>query len=1015
MSDRSLHASNATTWKSIEDLAAGNKAGEQGEFAEGATTAPVMDTPVSRRGFMTLMSASMALTAAACRRPEQKLVPTVKSLQTPTPGLPVDYATVYSHRNAAYGALVRSREGRPIKVKGNELHPSNRGGASSEMQATMLSLYDPDRIRRTRINKGMTTYENAVTRIADAAREAQAAGKKVAVLIDDHASPSYAALMNEISTAMPFITFVTMPAIVSDNAATANKAVLGIDGELVPDISKAKVIVSVEADILGTDKLALYHTGRFSENRVPTSEKPEMSLLIIAEAQYSLTGANADERVKLHPSQLEAYLAVIEKNVVTTGAIGAELASAAEGATAAAAERAAAALKTAHGHAVVLAGAHLSPRAHAIALNITNALESVGTGKVIDPACVLPYSHAKWPAIEALRNEMQNGAIHTVIFSDVNPEFSADRAFRTALAKVPNRFAVNLYEDETARLATLSIPATHWLESWGDAVSCDGTLTVQQPLIAPLNEGILSIQDTLIAVAKKIDPAFLGETASYYTYVQNRWLSQVGGQQAWNKVLQDGVLAPSATAVSTAVVNAAAGSALPARVAPAGMVVIATPSLAIYDGKLANNGWLMELADPVTKITWDNVALISPRTAVSLGLCPSDAPKDVVKANEKVIVVTTADGSVELPVWVQVGMADNVIATQLGYGHTTGGIVMTGVGSNAYPVAPAGNTVAYVAAKASVEEGKRHRIATTQNHHTLDDGHGEREVAKAITFGDVKDKKFESLHTHFPDQGTDGKFLIPLSVTPDYQYKGHRWGMVIDMSACTGCSSCVIACQSENNISVVGKEQVLKGREMQWIRLDRYYAGDMENPHTINEPMLCQHCENAPCENVCPVAATTHSPEGLNEMTYNRCVGTRYCLNNCPYKVRRFNFLNFNTEQRSPLDLVFNPDVTNRMRGVMEKCTFCVQRLHEAKYHAKDQGRTRVLDGEAVVACQEACPAGGIIFGDMNDKTSRVSKAMQNERGFKVLEELNVRPSVTYLAKVRNVAGTAAASTGHHS
>lgn len=1000
MSDRSLHDSNAGPWKSLDTLA-GNGDGS-GEFTEGTTTTALTDTSVSRRGFMTLVSASMALTAAACRRPEQKLVPTVKSIQTATPGLPLEYATTYTQRNVAYGAVVRSREGRPVHVKGNAIHPSNCGTASAEMQATLLSLYDPDRIRRARLGKGQASYDSAVGKLSDAIAAAQADGKQTLVFVDDHASPSLSALFADITTSLPSARFITLPAIVNDAPAIANTAALGIDGEIVPDLGKARVIVCVDADPLGSDPLATHHTGRWAAWRTPTSEKPTMNTMIVAEAQYSLTGANADRRVRLHPSQLEAFLAGIEK-ALGMSSVGADLLAGADAPTIAAAEQAATTLKGAGSEAVVLAGRHLSPRAHGIALAINSALGSVGAGKIVDPVNVLPNSGVKSKAIDDAVNAMMSGSVGVVVFANVNPEYSADRRFKAALAKVPFRAAINLYEDETATVCNVSIPAAHWLESWGDAVAFDGTLSVRQPLIAPLNEGIPSLEDTLINVTKRLVPTFLGETATYHDYVKARWVSTLGNgaEGAWIKALQDGVVIPTTPRVSAASVNTAALTSLPTSNIGKGQIVLTVPSLALYDGAYANNGWLMELPDPVTKITWDNVALISPAMAVKLGLAATTDAKDLLKANEKVVTITTEHGGCDLPVWVQVGMADDVIVTQLGYGHTAMGGVARGAGVNVYPIATPGTAVSYTSAKSvQVVNGARYRIATTQNHHTLDDGHGERPVAKWLTLGDIKAKNFDSLNPHFYDAGDEGRFKRPLSIVNSYEYRGHRWGMVIDMSQCTGCSSCVVACQSENNISVVGKDQVLRGREMQWIRLDRYYTGDMENPASVTEPMLCQHCENAPCENVCPVAATTHSPEGLNEMTYNRCVGTRYCLNNCPYKVRRFNFLNYNTDTRSPLDLAFNPDVTVRMRGIMEKCTFCVQRLHEAKWHARDAGRARVLDGEARTACQEACPAGAIIFGDTNDKNSRVSKARNSERGFRVLAELNVRPQVTYLARV---------------
>ncbi len=1015
MSDRTHKPSSMQQWQSLGQLA--GTVEPQGEFQAGVTEPAQYSSGLSRRGFMALLSASMAVTAASCRRPLQKLVPAVKSNQTLTPGLPVDYTTVWTTGNVAYGAVVRCREGRPIKVRGNEQHPVNAGTASAAMQASLLSLYDPDRIRRPRVGKGQSSYDNAVQKIADAISEATSAGKRVVLAIDEHASPSFAALLNDFTVAVPSASVVMLPPVVCDNAVVANRAVLGVAAELVPDLTEADVIVSVEADFLGTDPLAVYHTVRFAKRRRPSANGTGMSKLVVAEAQYTLTGSNADERVRLHPSQFDAYLACIEQTL-RAGSVGSDLVGAADAATRKAAEAASKSLAAAPGRAVVLVGRHLSPRAHAIALSINTSVGSMTSG-ILNPARSLPMSGPRAEGVTALESDMASGNVHAFIAINVNPEYSGSQSFKAALAKVPFRAALNLYEDETASISHVSIPAAHYLETWGDAIAIDGSLSLRQPMIAPLNEGVPGIEDTLIALARKVSPGAYGEgVESYYDYVRARWMPVIGGtEKDWANVLRKGLIEGQMPATTYNIAEATAP--LAASSAPSGMVIVAVPDLGVGTGADANNGWLQEMPDPVTKITWDNVALMSAQTAVSMGLCASTDPKDVVRANEQVVTIATERGAMDVPVWIQVGMADNVIATQLGFGRTKGGSVCAGVGSNAFQIVSATHVSAYHAVRSSnVVSGKRHRIAATQDHHTLDDGNGERQIAHSITTGDLAAGKLKdhdlNAHYYSKEKDRDGRYAVPLSITPDYQYKGHRWGMVIDMSACTGCSSCVVACQSENNIPVVGKDQVLRGREMQWIRIDRYYTGDMTNPDTVVEPMLCQHCENAPCENVCPVAATTHSPEGLNEMTYNRCVGTRYCLNNCPYKVRRFNFLNYNNDQKSPLDLVFNPEVTKRDRGVMEKCTFCVQRINDAKYHAKDAGRARVLDGEVVTACQEACPAGAIIFGDMNDRESAVSKARRNERGFHVLAELNVRPSVTYLANVRNRPATVKSDGGHH-
>ncbi len=978
-------------WKSSEDfLLSPNKLqnGNQ-EFSTDYDKPPVFDSSVSRRTFMALLSATMAVGAAACRRPDHKLVPTVKAVEYRTPGIPNYYTTVYQNRNAAYGLLVKSAEGRPVKLDGNDRHPISMGVSSSRTQATLLSLYDPDRVlRRPRLHGGDSSVANAIANTADAIKSAIADGKSVKVLIDEHCSPSYSALMAEIELKIPSLKFVTVPSTIADGTAAANNAILGIDGEIVPDLSKADVIVSVDADLLGTDKNSVYHIRNFSTKRKPSKKNPTMNMLIAVEAMMSLTGANSDCRIVAMPSEYEQLLASVLKDVVASkgsAAIGASAASAVSTANHPSAGKISNELIKAGDKGIVVAGSHLSATANALALSINLTLGSVGTGKILDTAYVLPNSGRKAPAIDALRSELKTKSVGVLIFVDTNTEYSGDRDMKALVSSVPKRITLSQYEDETSSICSVNIPTTHYLESWGDAVSFDGTYSIQQPMIAPLNESSISIQDALIQLGKALSPELFTTTATYFDFLRARLQTALPSQKEWENSLQEGIVKNNSVLPAGSMNVNQAGAAewvsKTSKTTSGKTICHVALSLTLNNGDMANNGWMQELPDPITKVTWGNVAAVSAKTAGEWGAKQGD-----------VLRISTANGSVELPTFIQDGMADGVVSVTTGYGRTMGGSVLKEIGANVYKLLGSGESLGYVSV--TVEKtGKNETIATTQGHNSIDG----RDIVRDITLAEFASGKHEEEHPLIP---------YDLSIVDGYQYKGHRWGMTIDTSACVGCGACTTACQVENNIPAVGKDQVIKGREMHWIRLDRYYSTDKEgNVETLFQPMLCQHCENAPCENVCPVAATTHSPEGLNEMTYNRCVGTRYCLNNCPYKVRRFNFLNWHKSDKSPLDFVFNPEVTVRMRGIMEKCTFCVQRINEGKFHAKDHGRSRVADGEIITACQQACPAGAIIFGDMNDKTSRVSISKNTEdRKFRVLEELNVRPSITYHGKVRNKA-----------
>lgn len=975
---------------------------------EQENTPPILGTPLSRRSFMAMLSAAMAVTAAACRRPDYKLVPAVKNPEYAIPGMPLYYSTCYMHKNVVYPLLVKVREGRPVKVEGNDLHPVAGGKSSALMQATLFELYDPERIRPILVGRrpgvipsgNYSTPDNAITQIANAIRTVASSGKQTRILLDEHCSPILELLAHMVEQHVPHTKVVIFPWVIADAAAEATAALLGIEGTLVPSLERADVIVSIDADFLGTDRNSLYLTRGFAARRRPTKEHPTMSRFIAVEGRYSQTGAVADERIALPPGEYEAFLTALYNTIAR--AKGAALlphpSSHHDQAASIARE-----LLAVGDRGCVIVGEHLSPYAHAVGLAINALLGSIGEGKIF--AHILPYSGIRRKAVEQLRDDLRREQVGAVLFSNVNPEYTADDELRTLLRRVEYRFAHSLIDDETAQQCMITIPAAHQYESWADALAFDGSYCIQQPLIAPLPLNALSTGELLFRLVKEFNADAVGGAETYFDFFKQRVLQRVGSEQRWEELLRTGFIAGPSPLIPSSV-NLAALTRFAPTMRLDQLAVLIVPSSTVYDGSHANNPWLLECPDPVTKHTWENLAVMSKRTAEKLGV-----------SDEDVVAINVGNKAIELPVLTQYGMREGVIVTTLGYGRTAGKVA-AGFGQNAYQLLSSA-TIGYYNATVT-RTGKRSPIARTQKYFHAqftkqwEPNAGEdkaRPIVHELTLDEFKAGK-ELKSIEFPTSGEkDGKFEIPLNIVEGYQYKGHKWGMVIDLSACTGCNACVIACESENNIPPVGKDQVMRGRVMHWIRLDRYYFGTPDNPRSVVEPMLCQHCENAPCENVCPVAATVHSPEGLNEMVYNRCVGTRYCLNNCPYKVRRFNFLAYfrrfyqerlGTTEPHPLDLAMNPDVTVRMRGVMEKCTFCVQRINEAKYHAKDQGHARVPDGAFQTACEQACPASAITFGNLNDPDSRVAKLRQSERSFLVLQELNVRPSVTYLAKVRN-------------
>ena len=1009
---------NKTYWKSFGELGKDPAVIEQlgNEFPADYDQPVGGASSMTRRTFMGLLAASAALAATGCRRPEQQIVPYVKKPEYLTPGLANHFATAFSQGNFASGLLVRSREGRPVKIEGNELCTVSGGKSNHFAQASLLALYDPDRMLRPTVNNSDSTPLNAMRRMADAIREVTAKGKSVRIVVDEHASPSLARLYAELERMLPATRVVTWPAILAGGAATANRELLGIDAVLVPDLARADVILGVESDFLGSDPESLYHIRRFAQRRKPETGAPDMSRFYAVEAAMTMTGSNADTRIRIKPGEIDEFLLALLHVIVVDrghGGFGPEVASLLSGrGNNRFPEIARIADDLLARPSVVMIGRHLPAHTHALGVLLNRVLGAYGEGGIIDPRHTLPFSGAKNGEVEALQKEMRDGTVGVVIFAGVNPAYALpEQAFRGLISRVLYRFSLSQYADETSKSCSIFVPVNHYLETWGDARMFDGSEAVVQPLIAPLNDAQPSLADTLMGVARAYDEKNFEATPAFYNYVQKRWREErfpASGRSSfdgfWTDTLRSGRVDAPAPARAVAW-NAPRASAMLRQAAASataqsggGMALGILPSYTLYDGRWANLGWLMELPDPVTKVTWDNVAVMSKTTAARLGA-----------ETGTVVALKTRNGALRLPAFVQPGVADDVVFTQTGFGRREGGRVAADKGVNAFALSSGTDSIGYQPVTVEVT-GDSYPIATTQDHHSLsgDDLYDidRKDIVKEGTLAAFLANPASLYQNDLPVYGTEKNTDRPVSIMPAHDYsEGHRWGMTIDTSACVGCSACVIACVSENNIPVVGKEQVMHGREMHWIRIDRYYAGEEDSPETLLQPMLCQHCEKAPCENVCPVAATTHSPEGLNEMTYNRCVGTRYCSNNCPYKVRRFNYLNYHKEDRDPVGMVFNPDVTVRMRGIMEKCTFCVQRINEAKHHAKNEGRDLLHDGEVVTACQQACPADAIVFGNTNDPESAVSKSRASDRGYHVLRELNVIPSITYKAKIRNTNG----------
>ncbi|HUR35639.1 MAG TPA: TAT-variant-translocated molybdopterin oxidoreductase [Vicinamibacterales bacterium] len=969
-----------TYWRSlaqIDDLPEYRAALER-EFPVGASELP---EGITRRDMMLLLGASLSLAGmAGCRRPVEEIVPYVAAPEDVVPGVPRYYATTMPFGRSAYGLIVESHEGRPTKVEGNPAHPSTRGASSLRIQASVLGLYDPDRSQALALKGARKSWAEFVT-AWEALSKAHLAdgGAGLAVLAGSFSSPTLARLASDLRTRFPRLQWATYDAVSDEHRLAGLRQATGRDVDLMLRLDRAAVILSLDADPLLGDPEMIRHARGFADGRRAGASGGTMNRLYAVEGVYSLTGAMADHRLRLESRQIAAFVAALAARL---GAPGASQGTATvPGVEPRWIDAVAKDLMANRGAGLIVAGERQPASVHAAVCALNAHLGN--TGKTVS---YYETKDAALPTLDSLTSlvtAMNAGTVQTLVILGGNPVFDApaDLGFAAAMAKVPHAIALAHTVDETSAAAEWHIPHAHYLESWGDARAVGGTLSIVQPLILPLFGGRTAVEVLGLMIADKDRPG--------YDIVRDTWKAILGEaefDQKWNRVLHDGLLTGSELPEVVPTPGAEAVAALGSAPTPASgveIVFVASPSL--HDGRFANDGWLQELPDPLTKLTWDNPALVSPKTAETFGV-----------VNEEMIRLDYAGRSLELPVWILPGMADNVVALTLGYGRRRAGRVGSGVGFDTFTVRTSG-APGFGAGAAVARLGRSYSLSATQDHGSMEG----RPLVRESTLAELHAEKSEEA-----GPGALGVFEAEpehFSLWKEHTYdKGHQWGMTIDLNACIGCNACMVACQSENNVPVVGKVQVKRQREMHWIRLDRYFSGDPAgNPEVVFQPVPCMQCEDAPCEQVCPVAATVHDQEGLNVMVYNRCIGTRYCSNNCPYKVRRFNFFNFTKDTPDILKLAMNPDVTVRARGVMEKCSYCTQRIVRAKIDAK-LGDRELRDGDVRTACQQACPAAAIEFGDIRDQASRVAKAKADPRNYALLEELNTRPRTTYLAKVRN-------------
>jgi MoCo/4Fe-4S cofactor protein with predicted Tat translocation signal len=960
-------------WQSLEELAETDGFREFLHREFPAQASEWLD-PVGRRGFLKLMGASIALAGAtACtRQPDELIVPYVRQPEDVVPGKPLFFATTMTLGGIGTGLLAESHMGRPTKLEGNPDHPSSVGATDLYGQATVLTMYDPDRTQSVTYRGEIRAWGGFVEAMRRQLSELQGAGgASLRFLTETVGSPTLGAQMRELVAAIPQAKWHQYDPASRENAYAGGALAFGEPVDVHYRLDLADVVVVLDADLFGANTPGNVRYARdFANGRRVRKAKAEMNRLYVAEPAPTPTGAIADHRLPVRASRVEAMVRALGGAVEggSTPSVGDEEA---DKFLAAAAKD----LKTARSRGVVVVGERQPPAVHALALRINQTLGSLGTAVVVtDPIVADPSPQTA--SLVSLVQDMKAGAVKLLVILGANPVFTApaDLGFAEALKKVDTRVHVGLLDDETAALCHWQVPSTHFLEEWSDARGHDGTASIVQPLIAPLYQG-RSYHEVVSVFSAQPDRSGLEQVKLFWQGQPQA--ANVDFDKFWRRSLHDGVVPGSAPA-GKAVGQAQTPPAGAAGEAPKGYEVIFAPDPTLYDGRFANNGWLQELPKPLTKLTWDTAVLLSPATAAKLSVNTQD-----------VVEITVKGRTLSAPVWVQPGHAADAVTVFFGNGRTRAGRVGTGIGYNGYTIRTS-DAPWFVTGASIRKTGQVQLLASTQGHQTMEG----RAIVRSGTL---------ELFKHEPEfaQHLAETPPHPLTLYADYKYTGYSWGMAIDQTVCTGCTACVVACVAENNIPVLGKEQVLRSREMHWLRIDRYFEGDPERPEIHHQPMLCQHCENAPCEVVCPVAATVHSSEGLNDMVYNRCVGTRYCSNNCPYKVRRFNFLLYADWDTPSLKLQRNPDVTVRSRGVMEKCTYCVQRINHARQDAKVEGRS-IRDGDIVTACQQACPTEAIVFGNINDPESRVSQLRAEAHNYGVLAELNTRPRTTYLAEIKN-------------